>query len=76
MKYRIIEINPDNEAMEFFIQTGVVHKERVWWFINKNVVSWEFLKDDDVAIKYSSMREAIQAVNELKKREPIYHNIK
>lgn len=74
MRYRVIEIN--SEESEFFVQTGIVHKERIWWGFYKKVISWDFLRKDDEPIKYNSFHEAILAINELKKREPIYHNIK
>jgi len=75
MKYRITEFNDARRNSRVFaVETG----KRVWshWFWYKTVWQWVIEKGSEEATQYETFEDAMQAITELKKQEPIIYNVK
>lgn len=75
MKYRIVEF--PNEKERFFVETGQVVEEKIWWiFYRKNIVWEKDTNADGAPISHLTYDKAIKRVKEIKRMQPVIHQIK
>ena len=75
MKFQIVEFNDARVNSKFFsVRVGTIVWEK--WYKRKTIWEWNRDNLEDAAQKYNSFTEAMEAVEELKRQIPVYHNIK
>jgi len=71
MKYRITEFKvPASDGSKFFVETGTIYSEKYWAFIYIKKISWTVVQG------FETMELALLKVDEIKKAQPIYHEIR